>query len=458
MSAGSSWSSSSHKEFPVDDLKRELGLTETLFEAVFDPTGSVGDLAEDQVLAVGVLIDSRTALRLLYRTDALDADCAARILGYHLAALTLMVADLDAAHARQSLLSAEERRFQIDGLAGPRRELPDIRVHELFEQRAEAHPEAVAVVHGGGQLTYSELNARANEVARALLARGLARESVVAVVTERNLNWIVSVLAIFKAGGAYLPIEPHFPAERIATTLLRAECTLVLTEPESGSTLNEALDSLPDVQRLYVHDAREEGHAGDNLGVGVAPDQLAYIYFTSGSTGEPKGAMCEHAGMLNHMLAKIDDLEVGEGGVVAQVAPQCFDISLWQLISALLVGGRTLLVEQEVILDVERFVDEIVDGRVTSLQVVPSYLEVVLSYLGEAPPRAARLAVRVGHRRGADEGPGAALVRGNARHQAGQRLWADRDVRRHQSRGHGPGAGSGSARPSDQQRIRLCRR
>jgi amino acid adenylation domain-containing protein len=117
----------------------------------------------------------------------------------------------------------------------------------------------------------------------------------------------------------------------------------------------------------------------------VAAGQLAYIYFTSGSTGEPKGAMCEHAGLLNHLYAKIGDLGVAEGLVVAQTAPQCFDISLWQLVSALLVGGRTLLVEQELILDVERFVDKIIDGRVAVLQVVPSYLEVVLSYLDQHP-------------------------------------------------------------------------
>ena len=95
--------------------------------------------------------------------------------------------------------------------------------------------------------------------------------------------------------------------------------------------------------------------------------------------------MCEHAGMLNHLFAKIDDLEIGEGQVVAQTAPQCFDISLWQLVSALLVGGRTLIIEQEVILDVQRFVDTIVDGGVNVMQVVPSYLEVVLSYLEQRP-------------------------------------------------------------------------
>ena len=235
------------------------------------------------------------------------------------------------------------------------------------------------------RLTYRELNARANRLARALLARGLGREGVVAVVTERNLDWLAAVLAVFKAGGVYLPIEPHFPADRIATMLSRAGCRLVLTEPGSTATLDQALSRCPEAQTLFIDAAYEEDHADSDLGVDVAPDQLAYIYFTSGSTGEPKGAMCEHAGMLNHLFAKIDDLEIGEGQVVAQTAPQCFDISLWQLVSALLVGGRTLIIEQEVILDVQRFVDTIVDGRVNVMQVVPSYLEVVLSYLEQHP-------------------------------------------------------------------------
>src|SRR5438094_9821426 len=95
--------------------------------------------------------------------------------------------------------------------------------------------------------------------------------------------------------------------------------------------------------------------------------------------------MCEHAGLLNHLFAKLDDLKIGEGDVVAQTAPQCFDISLWQLVSALLVGGRTLVVEQETILDAKRFIDKIVEGRVAIVQVVPSYLEVLLSYLEQHP-------------------------------------------------------------------------
>jgi amino acid adenylation domain-containing protein len=375
-----------HKDFPVDDLRRELNLTEPLFETVFDPTGDGGDLTVDTVLWVGISQQGgHLVLRLRYRSDVLDADYAARVAGYHLTALALITADPDAEHRRQSLLSAEELHFQLEGLAGPRRELPDRRMHELFEQRVEAHPDAIAAVHGNREWTYRELNARANRLGRALLARGLRREGVVAVVTERNLDWMAAVLAVFKAGGVYLPLEPHFPAGRIATALSRAECRLVLTERGSTTTLEPALGTMSGVQTLFVDAAYEEDHDDGNLGVDVAPDQLAYILFTSGSTGEPKGAMCEHAGMLNHIYAKLVDLEVGEGEVIPQTGPQCFDISVWQLVAALLVGGRTLLVEQEVILDVERLVDTIIDGRAAVLQVVPSYLDVVLSYL-EAHP------------------------------------------------------------------------
>src|SRR5918999_1450889 len=377
----------SHGDFPVDDLGRELGVAGPLFETVFDPVGDGGGLTEGTALRVAVSQrPGRFVIRVQYRTEVVDAGCAARIAGYHVAALRLITAGPDAEHLRQSLLSADELRFQIEGLAGPRRELPDRRFPELFEEQVRAHPNAVAAVHGSRRWTYRDLNARANRLGRALVARGLRTEDLVAVVTERNLDWLAAVIAVFKAGGVYLPIEPHFPADRIATTLSRAGCRHVLTEPGSTTTLDRALDSLFGVQSpvpetIFVDAAYEEGHADGNLVVGVAPDQLAYIYFTSGSTGEPKGAMCEHAGMLNHLYAKIEDLEIGERQVVAQTAPQCFDISLWQLVSALLVGGRTLLVEQEVILDVERFVDRIVDARVGVLQVVPSYLDAVVSHL-----------------------------------------------------------------------------
>jgi amino acid adenylation domain-containing protein len=373
-----------HRDFPLSGLRRALDVTGPSTDVVFDPAVTAAELPDQAVLRVGLASTDRLSLQLTFRAEALDADCAARIAGYHLTALSLMSAEPDAPHDARSLVSGRERELQLEELRGPVRPVPDLRLHELVEHRTKVHPDAVAAVHGEQRWTYRELNTRANRLGRALQAHGVGREDVVAVVMERNLDWMATVLAVFKAGGAYLPIEPHFPADRIATMLARAGCRLVVTEHGSTGTLDHAVRSLPHTQLLYAEDWCRHGRA-DDLGVAVLPDQLAYIYFTSGSTGEPKGAMCEHAGMLNHLYAKIDDLGIGEGHVVAQTAPQCFDISLWQLVAALLVGGTTLIVEQDVILDVRRFVRMVVDRRVTVLQLVPSYLDVVLSHLEQEP-------------------------------------------------------------------------
>ncbi|POX43712.1 amino acid adenylation domain-containing protein [Streptomyces sp. Ru72] len=386
-----------HRRAPVEDLEREMRLPGPLSEASFaafpaDPeadatrTAELGELPAGTVWqVVSTQSDGGHTLRLRYRRDAVDAPCAARIVGYHLTALTLMAADPAAPHGRQSLLSAEEVRYQLDGLAGPRRELPQRCVHALIEQRVRDHPDRVAIVHGHGQWTYAELNERADRMARALLGLGAGREDVVAVVMERDADWTAAVLGVFKAGCVYLPVEPHFPADRIATMLSRAGCRLVLTEPGSTTTLSRAVDALPGVRILLVETAYGATDAAGDPDLDVPLDQLAYIFFTSGSTGEPKGAMCEHAGMLNHIQAKIEDLRIGEGQVVAQTAPQCFDISLWQLLAALVAGGRTLLVPQEVVEDVPRYLDTVAEGRVSVLQAVPSYLDAVLSSLEKCP-------------------------------------------------------------------------
>lgn len=374
-----------HKDFPLDTLRAELDLPLTAPEVAFDPAGA-GDVSRDAVLQVSLVRrGGRSVLLIRYRTDVLDEECATRIGGYHLAALRLIAEDPDAAHRRQTLLSPEEIHHQLDGLAGPRRALPDLRFHQLFEQRVRAHPDTVAVVQGERRWTYRELNDRANRLAHALLGAGLGRQDVVAVVSERSPEWLAAVLAVLKSGGAYLPVEPHFPAERVTAMLARAGCRLVLTESGGTASLGEALDSLPDVRALGIERICEESREDTDPGVAVGPGDLAYVFFTSGSTGEPKGAMVEHAGMLNHLLAKIDDLGIREGDVVAQTAPQCFDISLWQLLAALITGGHTLLVGQEAVLDVRRFVDTVADGRAAVLQVVPSYLDVVLSSLERHP-------------------------------------------------------------------------
>ena len=187
-----------HRHADLSALRGELGTSGPSSEAVFDPTGVGGELPGGAVLAVvPVHRGERLALRLTYRTDVLDAAAAARIGGYHRAALDELATDPDTGPMTAVLLSADELVSQLDGLAGPHRELPDRRVHELIEEQARRHPDDIAAVHGEERITYGELDGRANQVARALLARGLRPEDVVAVVTERDLDWLTAVLAVF---------------------------------------------------------------------------------------------------------------------------------------------------------------------------------------------------------------------------------------------------------------------
>ncbi|MFI7019630.1 amino acid adenylation domain-containing protein [Streptomyces sp. NPDC050164] len=363
-----------------------------LYDTLFVPgrAPAAQDLAPDTVLALGLSQDGdRPALVLRYRPEAVGADQAGRIAGYLLAALDALSGASDTDHHTWSPLTPDEVTYQTLGLAGPPRELPDLRVHELFEEQVRQRPDDVAAVHNGTSWTYRLLNQRANRVAHALLDAGLRPEDVVAVVTERDLEWLAAVLAVLKAGGVYLPVEPQFPADRVTDMLQRSDCHHVLTRRGVSRSLDEASARLPGVR---VDDLDDLSSGPDtDPGLPVTADQSAYIYFTSGSTGTPKGAVCEHAGFLNHVFAKIDDLGIMAGTVVAQTAPQCFDISLWQLVAALVVGGRTVVVDQPAVEDVARLLETLAEENVEVLQVVPSYLETMLTELDHTPRPLPRL-------------------------------------------------------------------
>lgn len=301
-----------------------------------------------------------------------------------LTVLGQLTAAPDSPHRLCALITPAECEALVAASAGPVKDLPDRRFHELFEDRARRHPDRVAAVHERRSLTYSELNRRANRIAWSLRSRGLRCGDVVAVVADRGLEWLAAVLAVFKAGGCYMPLEPGFPAARFAAAITRSGCRLVLAE-HGGPQLARALADCGSAELCYLGDLLTADADEGDLGIAVAANQLAYIYFTSGSTGEPKGASCEHAGFLNHLFAKIEDLGIAEGDTVAQTAPPCFDISLWQLVSALLVGGRTLIAAQQVVLDVREFLQLMVSAGVQIAQLVPTYLDVVLSTLEREP-------------------------------------------------------------------------
>ncbi|MFE9007773.1 amino acid adenylation domain-containing protein [Streptomyces sp. NPDC007875] len=328
------------------------------------------------------------SLRVLHDRAAIDGGYARRLAGYHLAALRLLAADPQGRHEPPSLLSPEEAEKQLDGLAGPTVELTDRTFVDLFQERARGCPDAIAVEHGTVRWTYRELERRVNRIAHALIEAGVGTEDVVAVVMDRTPEWIAAALGVFTAGGVYLPVRPDFPVDRVVAQLERSACAVALTEPGSEVLVRAVSARLAaPLTRLSVTRVLARGGHTEPPSVSVTPGQAAYIYFTSGSTGSPKGALCEHAGFLNHLYAKIEDtgMTAGGGDVVTQIASQCFDISLWQFAAPLLTGGSVRIMDTRTQLDVAAFVEEIVEGRVTVMQVVPSYLEVLLTHLEQHP-------------------------------------------------------------------------
>jgi amino acid adenylation domain-containing protein len=258
----------------------------------------------------------------------------------------------------------------------------DRSIHELFEEQAESRPDAVAVAYRDQELSYRELNARANHLAGTLLDLGVGPEVVVALLSERGIDFLTAMLAVFKAGGAYLPLDPRHPARRLGQALGQSGASLVLTTSKFGSPAAEAVAGLAAEDRpavLFMDDLfKEPGHE-ENPGRPFLPNQLAYVIFTSGSTGAPKGAMVEHRGMLNHLLAKVRTLWLDDRDVVAQTASQCFDISVWQFLAALLVGGRVEVFDDEVAHDPASLLDQVSLRKVSILEIVPSMLRMILT-------------------------------------------------------------------------------
>jgi amino acid adenylation domain-containing protein len=205
---------------------------------------------------------------------------------------------------------------------------------------------------------------------------------MVPILAERSHHFLATVLGIFKAGGAYLPLDPRFPATRIQQILQQSQLPLILVEQQFVPLLETAVANLPPalVPRVLVLEALWSlDGPNDNVPVRSTPANLAYTIFTSGSTGKPKGAMVEQRGMLNHLYAKIKDLALTPADRVAQNASQSFDISVWQFLVALVLGGQVHILPDEVALDPVQLLRRVVNERITILEIVPSLLQPMLA-------------------------------------------------------------------------------
>ena len=238
-----------------------------------------------------------------------------------------------------TLTSAERQRVLFDWNA-PQTAYPDACVHELFAAQAQATPDATAVTFEDRTLSYRELDARANQLARYLQARGAGPDVLVGVCLERSLDVPVALLGILKAGAAYLPLDPEFPADRLALMAEDAQLTLLVTEARLADRVpaSAAQHVLLDTDAAAI--AAEPEHAPASE---ARPDHLAYVLYTSGSTGRPKGVMVEHRNVVNFFTGMDDRIEHDPPGVWLAVTSLSFDISVLELLWTLTRGFNVVI-------------------------------------------------------------------------------------------------------------------
>ena len=248
-------------------------------------------------------------------------------------------------------------------------------VHHLIERQAEATPDAVAVVFGDAQVTYSELNRRANQLALYLRLLGVGPELVVGVLVERSVEMVMALLGILKAGAAYLPLEPDYPAERLAFMLEDARAAVVLAQQRVASRLEQTQTRLVylDDDWPLINECRQ-----DNPNDPVGDHNLAYVIYTSGSTGKPKGAMNTHEGLRNQIIWFQQIFRLSQADRILQKTPFGFDVSVPEFFWPLTFGAQLVMAEPGGHKDTSYLLNLITEQRITSIHFVPSMLQAFL--------------------------------------------------------------------------------
>jgi amino acid adenylation domain-containing protein len=292
-------------------------------------------------------------------------------------------------------LIGEDERQHLLGLWDDTRAVyqSDACLHELFEAQARLRPDATALTTEQGDLSYGEMNRRANRLAHHLRALGVGADSLVALLMERSAETVVSLLAVLKAGGAYLPLDPQTPRERLAFTLDDARPVVVLTQPHLAEKLTDCCDAARVVSVDEDWGAFAELPA-ENPDARVTPDNLAYVIYTSGSTGQPKGVSVTHANVTRLMASTEAWFDFGAQDVWTLFHSYAFDFSVWELWGALAYGGRLVVVPYMVSRSPEAFYELLAAEKVTVLNQTPSAFRQLMRAEEARPDGALDLSLR----------------------------------------------------------------
>ena len=376
-----------HQDVPferlVDELQPERSVNRNpLFQVMFAVQHPAPDTLDLGDLAVGgfdfrvvtsrfdlemfvLERDDSLALRLFYSTDLFDAGTIRRLLGHYACALQAMADDPDQRVSQVTLLSGEERQEIVTGFNATATRYPrESSIVSLFEAQAERMPDAVAVEHGDTAVTYGEVNARANRLAHRLRSLGVTTDSFVGILADRSVDMVVGLVAILKAGAAYVPLDPSYPPDRIAFMAADAGLSIVLCHESLRPLLDERLQER--LTLVPLENASTPDAPPTNPEVAIESGRLAYVIYTSGSTGTPKGVAVPHRAVLR-LICDTNYISISTDDRIAQASNSSFDAATFEIWGALCHGARMVIVDKAVVLSSEQLARVIKERGVTAL-------------------------------------------------------------------------------------------
>ncbi len=354
------------------------------------------DLINDQTLDGGeVEVDERTNylleitvaygrtlnIQFLYNDELLEEQFADLIAGHFEFVLRQIIDSPAQKLAELELLTppeVQQLKFDFNDSAVPY--LKTKTIIDRFAEQVQLRPNAMAVVGEKESWTFQELDQKSNRLAHFLREKGIGVECPVPLCMNRSPHFLLAIWGVFKAGGAYLPIDPTYPIDRINHMLRDSGAPIMIGMMPQKTHLEELKDTeLVLLDRDWPLIEQYPATAPESM---VSGSNLAYLIYTSGSTGRPKGVMIEHEGMLNHLYAMIDELEIDETSRILQNASQSFDISVWQFLTTQITGGTTYIYDQATVMEPGRFMDNWQRDELTHVQLVPSYLNLLFAQPG----------------------------------------------------------------------------